>query len=164
MSYAKIKAPFDPKDKKVEVIVEFETGEQVDNCAGLLTTVGKCGFTPLFVLNNQVVGYLSSNGSTWDITNGTPIGLPLKPKTVYCVKMLRSEKSFAWYLNENGRWRSLAEIHCITPIYSTDVQFGTGQRNNYPFSGTVNLNKSYIMIGGKLWWEGVKGAYKNANK
>ena len=44
------------------------------------------------------------------------------------------------------------------------IQFGTNRGCNSPFPGTIDLNKCYIKVGDKLWWEGEKGACRNANK
>lgn len=45
-----------------------------------------------------------------------------------------------------------------------DIQFGNGRAADYPFTGKVDLGKCYICVGGKLLWEGVKGAYRNVNR
>ena len=50
------------------------------------------------------------------------------------------------------------------PLFGSDIQLGTGRALNYPFSGMIDLSKCYICIGGKTFWEGEKGAYRNANR
>lgn len=164
-SYAKIKAPFKPNDKGIEVAVEFETGATVDFTSSILCTALKCGFAPLLVGNGQLRCYMSSTGATWDISSGTFLGVVLKPKTVYRMKIAWDGKSYIWYMREGKEWQILKEILSGAPVFGgVDLQFGTDRALNFPFSGTINLNRCYICIDGKLWWEGVKGAYKNANK
>ena len=164
-SYAKIKAPFDPADKTIEVVVEFETGATVNGSEGILNSIGKCGFSPLFIGNNQLTGFLSSNGVSWDIAGGTPVGLAIKPNSLYRVKAIWDGSAYSWQLKEKSAWRKLSRISSSTPVWSgANIQFGTGRGLNFPFGGLVDLNRCYICIDGKLWWEGVKGAYRNANR
>ncbi len=163
-SYAKIKTAFEPKNEIVEAVIDFTTGASVGTC-GLMGGIGsKCGFTPFYISGSQFVGYLSTTGSGWNLAGGTGIGLTLQPKTNYRVKCTWDKKAFAWFVWNNG-WRKLKEIPSKEPVFGgLELQFGTNRGSNSPFSGTIDLNKSYICIGGKLWWEGVKGAYKKANK
>ena len=99
------------------------------------------------------------------IANAISLGLALKPKTIYRVKVSWNGKMYSWWLWDGSTWRKLKDIACTTTVIGgIDIQFGTSRGLVAPFSGTIDLNKSYICIGGKLWWEGVRGAYKNANK
>lgn len=43
------------------------------------------------------------------------------------------------------------------------IQIGTNRGSSYPFNGTWDLNKCYIVRDGVLYWEGVRGAYRNVN-
>ena len=164
-SYAKIKAPFEPMNKSIEAVVEFETDTKVDAFAGVLNSLDKNGYSPLFISGGRLKSYLSSNGTSWDISGGTSTGLSISPQTTYRIKSSWDGKAYSWHLWEKGHWRKLSEIACQSPVFSgAYVQFGTGRAKDHPFSGIIDLNKSYICIDGKLWWEGVKGAYRNANK
>lgn len=164
-SYAKIKAPFDPKGKSIEAVVEFETGVHVDGAAGILSEAQKCGFTPLLVNDGQITGWLSSNGADWNITSKEIVGLKLEPNKKYRLKVAWDGKSYSWYIWEKNSWCKLKELACDMAAFGgMDLQFGVDRILISPFSGTIDLNKSYLCIGGKLWWEGVKGAYRNANR
>ena len=164
-SYGRIKAPFDPKEKAIEAVVEFTIGPTVDGAAGILCTVSKCGFAPLIIRSGQVMGILSSNGASWDISSGVAVGIMVKPQTTYRVKITWDGKCYTWFLWENTSWHKLKAMPCTIPVFGgADLQFGTGRALDAPFTGTVNVNHCYICIGGKLWWEGVKGAYKSANR
>lgn len=164
-SYAKIKAPFKPEGKAIEAVVGFETGTTVVGYAGILCNVQKPGFSPMFLKGNRLTPYLSSNGVKWDIVAGMAIGPAILPKQPYRVKVIWDRRVYSWYLWNNGAWNIVGSISSITPIFGgTEMQFGTGCELGYPFSGIIDLSKCYICIDGKLWWEGVKGAYKNANR
>lgn len=164
-SYAKIKAPFDPKDKSFEVVVEFTTGQHIDTVGGILIGLGpRNGYSPLFISRQKLSGFLSSDGTTWNIAGNVPVGDVLKPMTTYLVKSTWDRKAYSWYLYKGNAWAKEAVVLNEFPVAATELQFGTNRGEGYPFSGTVNLNKSYICIDGKVWWEGVKGAYKNANR
>lgn len=164
-SYAKIKAPFQPQNETIETVIEFSTGGSVDSDAGILCSMTQHGFAPLFILKGQLLGFLSSNGSSWNLANELPLGLGLKPKTKYRVKVVWDGRLYAWFLWEKGSWRKLKDIANATPVCGgINIHFGVNRGLKAPFSGEVDLNKCYICVGGKLWWEGVRGAYKNANK
>ena len=164
-SYGKIKAPFAPKDSPIEAVLEFTTGDSVDSACGLLGGLGSSnGFTPFYVSSGQLVSWISTTGSSWDVAGATPIGVELHPKRIYRVRCVWNGKEYVWF-NWNNGWRQLKKISCETPVFGgLELQLGTNRGRSAPFSGTIDLTKCYICIGGKLWWEGVKGAYKNANR
>ena len=164
-SYAKIKCMFEPQGKPIETVVEFETGEMIDAKGGVFGTVEKCGFAPLFMEGKQVTSYLSSVGASWNIADGTPIGLSLAPKTAYRIKVTWEENTYKWFLWAKGRWQQCKTvINGPCACGGADLQFGTARAKGLPFSGSVNLNHCYICVGGKLLWEGARGAYRNANR
>ena len=164
-SCAKIKAPFNPKDKAIEVVIEFKTIAKVDGAAGVLSAAPKCGFTPLLINDGRLIGCLSSNGTSWDIAFKEQIGISLLPNTTYRVKITWDGKFYSWYRWENGNWRKLKEIACAIAIFGcSELQFGVDRLLGCPFSGTIDLSRCYISIGGTLWWEGIKGAYRNVNQ
>lgn len=163
-SFAKIRAPFDQNRKSIEVVIAFETGATVDKSGGLLSASVQCRFAPLFIKGGQLVGFLSSNGATWDVSFGKPISLALKPKTGYRIKVTWDGNTYTWYQWNSNNWRRIKDISCATPFKgSIDLQLGKGCSSNTYFSGAIDLNMSYICIDDKLWWEGAKGAYNNAN-
>ena len=164
-SYAKLRASFDPRNQITEAVVEFETGHAVDKEAGLLCAIQKCGFAPFYIVSGQLTSCLSTNGETWDIARSAPAGIIIQAKSVYRIKVVWDGREYSLYLWENNRWQRKKSIVSSSPVLSgTDLLLGTNRLFWAPFSGTINLNKCYICIDGKLWWEGVKGAYKNANK
>ena len=164
-SYGRIQSPFSPKDAHVEAVIDFSTGDVVDATCGLMGGIGgRNGFTPFYVSGKHLVGCISTTGTSWDVAAGVPLGVELQPKQNYRIKCTWNGKEYAWFLWNKG-WRQLKKIACDAPVFGgLELQFGTNRGSGAPLSGTIDLNRSYICIGGKLWWEGVKGAYKNANK
>ena len=162
-SYAKIRYPFAPKDATVEAVMEFTTGETIGGTGGLLVGLGaKNGFSPFYISSGHVLGFLSSDGSTWNIAKGVDLGITLKPRTTYRVKCSWNGKVYTWWLWSRNNWSSLKTLPSALHVFNgLELQFGTNRGIRDPFDGTINLNDSYICVGGKLWWEGVKGAYMN---
>ena len=164
-SYGLIDTEFSPGNETIETVVEFTLHNIPSAKAGLLGGLGvQDGFTPFYIVGSSVVGYLSSSGKDWDITSGLPIGLSLRPKDTYRVKCEWNGKEFVWSV-WRGTWTVLRRLPSKVPVAGGfKIQFGTNRGRNSPFPGTIDLNKCYIKVGDKLWWEGVNGAYKNVNK
>jgi len=164
-SYALIEPDFSPGNAQIEAVIEFTMPDAPVVVAGLMGGVGgRDGFTPFYIGSSSLVGYLSTSGKGWDIASSLNIGLPLKPKDTYRVKCEWNGKEYVWSV-WRGNWVVLGRLACQSQVAGgLKLQFGTNRGANSPFPGAIDLNKSYIKVGGKLWWEGVKGAYKNANK
>ena len=88
--------------------------------------------------------------------------MTLHPKETYRMKCTWDKKGYAWYVWRNG-WVLLKRLPNSNPVYGgLKLSLGTNRGYNNPFLGTINLNRCYIKIGEKLWWEGAKGAYHNS--
>jgi hypothetical protein len=164
-SYARIQPVFAYKGKSIEVVVEFETAKSSWQSGGVFGCFGHTyGFFPFFIEKGQLVSYLSSNGSSWNIASGTSANLQINAETTYRVKCVWTGKSFEYYIWDK-EWCKLCSIAAATPVVGgTEMQFGLSRSGHSPFTGEINLKKSYICIDGKLWWEGVSGAYDRANR
>ena len=146
-------------------MVEFITAQSIEQDGGIFGCFGKTyGFFPFFLEKTKLTSYFSTNGSSWNLAAASSIALPMSAKTTYRVKCVWDGKQFSYYSWQDG-WRPLNKIASSLPIFGgTEMQFGLSRSGHSPFRGSINLSRCYISIGGKLWWEGVKGAYKNANK
>lgn len=164
-SYALIEPEFSPAAAPIEAVVEFTTGDQIAATFGVMGGVGNAdGFTPFYVVGAQAVGFLSSSGKVWDLASNLPVGVPVQAKSTYRLKCSWDGKGYTWSV-WRGKWIIAKELPNVKPVYGgLQLQLGTNRGQNSPLVGTIDLNKCYIKVGGKLWWEGVKGAYKNANK
>lgn len=164
-SCALIEPDFSPGNAPIEAVIEFTMPDAPVANAGLMGGLGgRDGFTPFYIVGSSLVGYLSTSGKSWDLASALKLGLPLKPKDTYRVKCEWNGKEYIWSV-WRGNWVVLGRLACQSPVAGgLKLQLGTNRGSNSPFLGAIDLNKSYIKVGGKLWWEGVKGAYKNANK
>ena len=164
-NFAKIRSKFKPGNEIFEVVVEFKTGKSVAGTEVALSCIGQPGFVPFLIANNRMIGAISSNGKTWDIAANIPYGEPVSPQNSYRVKCSWNGKIYEWFIWDKLTWRRVLKIDSATPIFqASELQLGNHRLENAPFSGTIDLTKCYICIGGKLWWEGVKGAYRKANE
>ena len=162
-SYALIEPDFSPGNAHIEAVIEFTMPDAPVANAGLMGGVGgRSGFTPFHIVGSSLVGYLSTSGKTWDLASSLKIGLALKPKDTYRVKCEWNGKEYIWSV-WRGNWVVLGRLTSQSPVAGgLKLQLGTNRGANSPFPGTIDLNKSYIKVGGKLWWEGVKDAARNA--
>lgn len=165
VSYALIDSDFSPENAPIEAVIDFTMPDvQVAN-AGLMGGLGGGnGFTPFYIVGSSAVGYLSTSGKAWDVASSLPIGLPLKPKDTYRVKCEWDGKEYIWSV-WRGHWIVLKRLPSKFHVAGgLKLQLGTNRGYNSAFPGTIDLSKCYIKVGNKLWWEGVKGAYRNANR
>ena len=164
-SYALIEPDFSPETAPIEAVIDFTMPDVSVANAGLMGGLGgRNGFTPFYIVGSSVVGYLSTSGTTWDVAAALSIGLPLTAKDTYRVKCEWNGKEYTWSV-WRGHWVVLKRLPSKFNVAGgLKMQFGTNRGVNSVFPGTIDLTKCYIKVGGKLWWEGVKGAYKNANK
>ena len=164
-SYALIEPAISPGNAPIEAAIEFTMPDVPVRKGGLMGNVGdEMGFSPFYIRNFILEGDISSTGKTWDIASVLLTELPLKPKSTYRLKCSWNGKEYSWFV-WRGNWVLLKKVSSnLSAAWGSQLQFGTNCGKGAAFAGTINLNKCYISIDGKLWWEGVRGAYKNANK
>lgn len=84
---------------------------------------------------------------------------PVEVNKTYYVKIIWDGSLFSMYCkeDESDTW-TLAGQREVTTIYWTQVMgIGiNGTANYYPFSGSIDLNGTYINIDGQRWWSGMK--------
>lgn len=114
----------------------------------------------LAVQNGKGVMALSSNGSSWDI--GTSTGTNnLQPNTTYYVK-------YSWTGTEYNASLSLDDQTYVPDMvlasnkspYKTTIFIGGspnlfGPNTAHPFKGTINFNKSKVVVNNIVVWEGM---------
>ena len=164
-SYAVIDPPFSPAGKPFEMVFEFTAPDNISGLYGLIGGIGdKYGFSPCFMEKGCLSGYISSDGKSWDIASALRLPVTLVAKNTYRLKCTWNGHSYLWS-HWTGKWNVLAKLDSTKSVFEgLRLGFGTNRGKNCPLQGTINLNVSYILIDGKLWWEGVKGAYKNARQ
>ena len=164
-SYALIEPPI-PVDKvPVEVVVEFSTPPDMKPTFGIMGGQGQgFGFSPFCINDLKVTGCFSSNGKSWDIAQGYDSGVILTPSETYRLKCIWDGSAYTWYVWRN-KWVAQKTLKSKKAISNgLKLQLGTNRGLNHPFNGSIDLTKCYIKAGGKLWWEGARGAYVTANQ
>ena len=103
---------------------------------------------------------LSSNGSSWDI--GTSTGTnTLLPNTTYYVKFswTGTEYNASLSLNETEYAPDMVLASNKSPYKTTTFIGGSpnlfGPDSAHPFKGTINFNKSRVVVNGITVWEGM---------
>ena len=164
-SYAAIDAPFSPAGKPFEMVFEFDILENVTGTYALTCGIGdKNSFSPWFIQKGNLIASFSSDGKSWDIVYMQKLPVALKAKSPCRLKCMWDGKSYVWS-HWSGKWDIIAKVDNSKAVFNgLRLGLGINRGRNLPLLGTINLNVSYIVIDGKLWWEGVKGARANAEK
>ena len=167
-SYAQLPAAFQPGSNTWEMVFKVTlgtfTGSQVflGQTAGVSHKVPQLGFSS----DGYLQTYLSSDGTTSDIENGTTLGTTVfsAGDTVY-VKMEFTGSAYNVYSSSNGTsWTSEITISSSTPIYSNSAYVSNIGYNYWSatsteaFNGSIDLKECYIKIGGSYFWKGVGNA------
>jgi hypothetical protein len=143
-----------------------------NNEAGIWGCVGSTNaFTPFYIPHskNYISAYISSDGSSWNISDpvwsSSYVAYVSPVVGTHLLKIVYSNADgYRQYRFENGGWTLCGSIANTAPPYGSSslvMQLGTNRGRNNPFLGTIDLNYTYLMRDGQLWWEGVAGAYRN---
>lgn len=114
----------------------------------------------LAIQNGKGIMALSSNGTNWDI--GTATGTnTLLPNTTYYVKYswTGTEYSAALSTNDETYVPDMNLTSSLSPHKTTIFIGGSpnlfGPSTAHPFKGTINFNKSKVVVNGLTVWEGM---------
>ena len=157
---------FSPGTRTWEVVVKFNG----DTSSNSNTTVIAAGYSWAINTNGVPRLYLSSDGATWDIANHVAGVTSLQNNTDYWYKLVYNGSSYVLYLSTTGAFsgEETTEV-TISPsgaIATLDVVYSGNRvcigkwKSDYPtfFNGSVDLNETYINIGGLRWWNGTSPA------
>ena len=100
---------------------------------------------------------LSSNGSSFDIGE-TGGNYQVQANTDYWVKISYTGSAYTLAYSLSGEPESYVTditISSSTPIYQNSSQFFVGNNgiSSNIFTGSINLNNSYININDEIWWQ-----------
>ena len=103
--------------------------------------------------------YLSSNGSSWDITGGTSSSLKLAVNTTYYIKTSFNGSQYLVDVSTNGiDYTNYITFNSSTPLIANRLTIGghgvTETSFDTPFLGSVDLSESYIKVGDEAVWDG----------
>ena len=151
----------------LEAVIKFST-PNIATTQGIWGSVGSINsYTPFYFEGNLSTygfrSFLSQNGSSWTI-NATSGGWTTPPVANADI-VLRSkwDGSSVSFDSFSVAWSTERALQLLAVYGASDVvpQLGTNRGSSWPFLGTIDLNYTYLMRDGELWWEGVAGAYKN---
>jgi len=154
-SYMILSSTFTPGSSTWVYIVKFTTGSSVSTAQGLAGAYGTSdGCTPFYINNGNLVCWLSSNGSSWDIANGSVI-MALAANTTYKVKAEFTGSAYKFYSYENDDWDLKLTITSSSKVHGGLYPiFGNNRGSNNPFLGSIDFKECSISVAGELFWEG----------
>jgi hypothetical protein len=173
-SYAKLPFTFAAGASHLEAVCRFVFNGYSSGFtdAGVWGCVGDGdAFTPFYFPNqtNALSSYVSSNGTSWDICNGGASPRVLFYSSVshreYTCKLVYSNTTgYSFYRYENGAWEycgNLADTRSPYGSSTTQPHLGNNRGRSAALNGTIDLNYTYLVRDGALFWEGAAGAFKN---
>lgn len=148
---------FSPQGNTWEYYIKFTTGSST-SAQGLSTCVGSSdGCSPFYIDSGNLVAFLSSNGSNWDIASAETV-MSIATNTTYKMKAEYTGTAYNWYIWQNNAWSLVKTISNSAPCYDgLTMLLGNNRGQNNPFDGTIDLSETYITIGGNTWWTPVGG-------
>lgn len=159
-NYAKFPIMFNPSSNPWEIVLKVNTGTIASTYNCLLHSTSKDkAFSPVIELKNgELHIYLSSNGTSWDITSQLKCGV-LSANTDYWLKLEFTGSAYNVYVSTTRTFGNTptATVASSSPIKTTEYsKFGINFESLYPWGGTIDLKESYININGKRWWTGYR--------
>lgn len=149
-----------PTIKSFEQVLKIRTGSNTAARQAFLSHNPYKGFGTLQVLDNKLIAYVSSDGSSNNIINGTQSSLTLNTNTDYWIRYAFDGSKYRIDVSTNGQdYTNYISVTSSLVVYADGFfSFGldTGDKNNNPFLGSIDLTQSYIKINGQDWWRGTK--------
>lgn len=161
-NYVKLPSAFSPNFNSWEFVRKITTGNDVSTVQGLTDGVGLINVASSIDSSKSRL-YLSSNGSTWDISAGILGTYTVLANTTYYVKISYNGSAYTLSYSTDGEtYTTDITVPSSTPIYSNvTLELGAAHGTTLPaspFLGSIDLNESYININGQRWWNGRKSA------
>ena len=165
ISYATLPQPFNPNSETWEMVFKFNftdlsavntifnTSVQYDGMVIRITTAGK------------LETYISSNGTSWNLASAKVGSFVFEANKDYWVKGIFDGTQYVFSYSTNGiDFITDITIASTTALYSTATEYRLGRNHDTNYlRGSIDLNESYINIGGSRWWTGCNYyAYKQS--
>lgn len=157
-----IKTPqaFNPGSDPWEIQVKYKYNTAINN-ADVAGSVDSNNASINGVLlemrtNKSVSGYLSSNGTSWDLSNnlGQTYAIDTTSNTWILAKLeyTGTQYKLSISIDDGDTWNQTGTLASSTPVIgSYPIAFGL-KRNN-TMDGNIDLNACKIYINNQLWWE-----------
>lgn len=106
--------------------------------------------------NRTYALYLSSNGTSWNLSGGKPIGtMTAGTWRVFQIVCTRSGSNYLYKMGypELSSWSANLPLN-THPLWGKYISFGGGFANT-SIDCEIDLSETKIWIGGNLWWEAI---------
>ena len=151
-SYTQLPNKFNPGSNPWEINFKITVGGNVSN-QGVLASMGSYNFA-FYIGDSKFHIVASNNGTSWSV-NGTGTYTVLTNTSYFIrIKFTGSQYTTEYSLDGNTYTQDISVSSSIN-IGSCYLTFGVGRTSDTPaFLGSIDLNESYINIGGHRWWTG----------
>lgn len=137
----------------------FTTGNDVATQQNILDS--QFGLA-LAIANGKGLMAISANGTSWNI--GSSVGtINIEPNTTYYARLSWDGMQYKTLISTNGTdyVQDMYLVGVQRPYPRTIYIGGSGNfvgHTPHPFSGTINMNKSYLTTNGQVIWQGMDDA------
>ena len=154
-NYVDLDRVFSPKPTDTwELFFKFETGPQVVTTQEQFLSSDGFGITFCIGGTQTIQPYISSNGTSWNISTDAQAGGSVAPGTIYYFKAIFDGNYIkAWLSQDKQTWNQCFSIQTTETVFPASIRLGIwGGSVHQPFSGKFYLNESYIKINKITWW------------
>lgn len=155
---------FNPADKPWEMQWCFTTSKDTNTRQWLLGEGANIDYVSVMphIEGNKVKIYLTSNGTSWNITSAIAGTTTLTASTKYWYKVKYDGTQYIGILSTTGEFTGEETtewtVANTTPIYVEPYPMLIGNSwyntsNNQPFLGTIHLQDCWIKIDGEYFWQ-----------
>lgn len=143
-----------------EQVIKLKTGSNITTHQIIAAGQTCTGFGSIAIANSKILIYISSNGTSNDISSGTASSNTLTASTDYWLKYYWNGSIYKIDIStDDSNYTNYLTINSsLAPNFTGYVGMGTdtGASNKNPFLGSIDLTQSYIKINNKMWWNGTK--------
>lgn len=145
---------FQPDNTPWEILFKITTGSNISTSQRIALISSSYGIH-FGIYNSKFEIYLSTNGSSWNLANGTVGTYTVLANTEYYVQAKYTGSAYTVSYSLTGEPDSFTQDISVTS--STPLNFSNGYLNiggnTNPWLGSIDLNESYININGEQWWQ-----------
>ena len=160
--FLRLPEDFNPGTKDFTYVVDFTPSNNYLTYTyyGVATSEGSTdGFSPAYINSGTLRGYFSSNGTSWNVHDGSTQIMSITAGVHYRIKAERVGNTVTWYSYDfnNNTWgtaRFILSVGSAAP-YPIRPILGSNRGTGWGWDGTIDLKECYIDIDGERWWEGV---------
>lgn len=163
-SYAILPEVFAPADNTWEMVfkINFNTASTIQHIIANSSSNDHQAIVLRLDANNKLQTYLSSNGTSWNITGDSGIegSNVFSINTDYYIKMeFTGTQYIVSYSTDNEEWTADITINNENSLYQSSAlnslgYIGLSNQTSNVLQGSIDLNESYININGERWWSG----------